>query len=211
MKLYPKLHAQAVPLAQRGWFLSGTIGISDLLALAEVCETATETELDAHVAACYRSDIANQMGDILREYPQRAFALQPAMDAHQREEYALSVPVFFAQADGIVFDGCARDLFMKKGKALRDLAEEELKAIAKHDPTTLELLQMLMWLPLSKPLPVSYGQTDRKEHGYDGLNRNTVLHGISLSEYATEENSLKAFSMLSYVASLMTQRKGSLP
>lgn len=208
MKLYPKLHAQVLPLARRGWFLSGAMGISDLMALADVCETSTADDLDAHVAALYRSDIKVQMKEILQTYPHRAFALHPALEAHQRGEYALSVPIFFAQADGIAFEDSKRYLFLnKKGEALRDVAAEELKALEAGAPTPLILLEMMMWQPLAEPLPVGYSQKERDSHSYNGLNRNTVLHGIALCEYATEENSLKAFSMLSYVASLMSQRK----
>lgn len=209
IKLYPKLQAQVLPLAQRGWFLSGAMGLSDLLALAEVCGSISDAELDAHVAALYRDDIANQMDSILREHPCRAFALQPALDAHQRGEYALSVPIFFAHSDGICFEEMKRELFLKQGTELREVAKDELLALQSSDPNSLRLLKELMWMPLSAPLPIGYSKTERGKHNYTGLNRNTVLHGLALAEYATEENSLKAFSMLSYITSLVSQHKDS--
>jgi hypothetical protein len=42
---------------------------------------------------------------------------------------------------------------------------------------------------------------DRKEARYNGLNRNTVLHGIDV-EYASELNSFKAFSLMCHAAGI---------
>jgi len=67
----------------------------------------------------------------------------------------------------------------------------------------LSTLVEINWIPFAEPLPVAYSEKARESSKYDGLNRNTIMHGIALEEYATEENSLRAFSMLSHIGSLM--------
>src|ERR1700687_4183931 len=41
LTLYPQLFAQVTPLAQRGWFISGYFGLSEIMELANICGTAT--------------------------------------------------------------------------------------------------------------------------------------------------------------------------
>ena len=69
-------------------------------------------------------------------------------------------------------------------------------------------MRVALWMPMAEQLPVAYNKAKRDEHGYQGLSRAAVLHGESLN-YATETNSLKAFSLLSYVASLLAATKKS--
>jgi len=64
------------------------------------------------------------------------------------------------------------------------------------------LLHEIMWLSVSEKLPIGYSKKERRNFNYDGINRHTVLHGIAMEDYATRENSLKAFSFLSYMSSL---------
>lgn len=52
-----------------------------------------------------------------------------------------------------------------------------------------------------------YNNKDRERFDYNGLDRYTVLHGFAIEEYATEENSLKAFSLLSSMTALMSTRE----
>ena len=123
------------------------------------------------------------------------------------------MPVFFAQAEGICFATLNKYIFTN-GKApggmdenIKAAAKERLERVKKPgDETnpydTLSMFMEIMWLPFAEPLPIGYGPKDRRSHNYEGLNRNTLMHGLDL-EYATEENSLKAFSMLSHVGSLL--------
>jgi hypothetical protein len=211
---YPKLKDASGSLAERGWFISGYFGMSEFLGLGMQCETASVDELERYVADMYRSSIDEHMRDLIRDYPQRAFAIKPAVDAHNRGEYALSVPLFFTQAEGISFATINKYIF-KNGKSkgdvdenIKDAAMLRLKAIKDSEDSvgvygmTSKLVE-IMWIPFAEPLPVAYGEKARESNKYDGLNRNTIMHGIALEEYATEENSLRAFSMLSHLGSLM--------
>lgn len=213
-RLYPKMKDSVGPLAARGWFISGYFGMSEFLELGVQCETASIDVLERYIADMYRSSVDEHMSDLIRDYPQRAFAIKPAVDAHNRGEYALSVPLFFAQAEGISFSAIKKFIF-KNGRSkgdvnenIKDAAMLRLKAIKDSEDSAeadgmMSTLVEIMWIPFAEPLPVAYGEKARESNQYDGLNRNTVMHGIALEEYATEENSLRAFSMLSHVGSLM--------
>lgn len=194
-------------MGQRGWFVSGYFGLSEIVELASICGTVIPDALDRHVADMYRTSVAEHGESLSRDYPTRTFAIQPAVAAHQRREYALSVPIFFAQAEGIFYDRAQKYIFRKeKGQNIRDAATKQLAAFAQAiEPyDTFSRFMQIMWQPFADPLPIGYSESDRSKHGYAGLNRNTVLHGIALAEYATEENSLKAFSLLSHVGALVS-------
>lgn len=212
-ELYPKLRVVMGPLAKRGWFISGNFGVSELMELARRCDSMSDRELDDWMASQYRSSLDEHGESLVKDYPHRAFAIKPALDAHTRGEFALSIPVFFAQAEGICFETLNKYIFTK-GKGPGG-ADENIKAAAlerlhrskanqnKSDPfDTMYFFMEMMWLPFAEQLPVGYGPKERRLHNYEGLNRNTVMHGLDL-EYATEENSLKAFSMLSHIGTLL--------
>ena len=124
------------------------------------------------------------------------------------------MPLFFIQAEGIRFAAIKKYIF-KNGRSkgdvnenIKDAAMLRLKAIKDSEGSAeaygmMSTLVEIMWIPFAEPLPVAYGEKVRESNQYDGLNRNTIMHGIALEEYATEENSLRAFSMLSHVGSLM--------
>jgi len=145
---------------------------------------------------------------MIRHYPEREFVLRPAGDAHLRGEYALSVMAFFAQIDGICFQATERYVFQGGDKHVSSLAAIKLETIERDDEGNLcgqffALLHEIMWLSVSEKLPMSYSEKERRTFNYEGINRHTVLHGVAMKDYATKENSLKAFSLLSYMAPLV--------
>ncbi len=56
---------------------------------------------------------------------------------------------------------------------------------------------------------MALNKTERRETGYRGLNRHTVMHG-GCTDYGTQENSLKAFSLLFLIVTLAEPYKKSL-
>ena len=59
--------------------------------------------------------------------------------------------------------------------------------------------------PLAETLPIGASEYERPT-GFDELNRHMVLHGESL-DYGTKINSLKAISLINYVAHVLTLEK----
>jgi hypothetical protein len=209
LSVYPALANAIVPLAQRGWFISMFFGLSEIDSLAVYVASESASDLDARMASLYREDISDHTESIFKYFPERAFAIRPAVAPHLRGEYALSVPIFLAQADGICFSGAGKHIFHGQGdENFLSYANGELASDKYADNDTVfvgffNLLWRIVLTSMSDKLPLQYSRRERAAADYTGLNRHTVLHGIALEEYATEENSLKAFSLLSCVASLL--------
>ena len=209
LQVYPQLFAAITPLAKRGWFISLHFGLSELDELAVISATKPEADLDKRLGELYAEDLSLHASEIAKKFPDRAFAINAAAAAHARGEFALSVPVFFIQADGICFVGAGKHLFQgQQSENFISHAQNELLSdkYPNSDSTMLSfynLLWKILLTSMSDRLPLQYSPKERGHHQYAGLNRHTILHGIAGSEYATEENSLKAFSLLSCVASLL--------
>jgi hypothetical protein len=116
--------------------------------------------------------------------------MKPAFNAHRREEYVLSIPIFLAQTDGICKEMAGYYLFIK----------------SLHRPSTAKYVDQMigdtfeaaLLSPLTVTLPISASEKERQV-GNEALKRHTVLHGESL-DYGTKVNSLKAVSLINYVA-----------
>jgi len=85
--------------------------MSEIMELAQRCDGITENEIDKCVADMYRSSFDEHGVSLIEDYSHRVFAIKPAIDAHRRGEYALSVPMFFAQAEGISFEALNKYIF----------------------------------------------------------------------------------------------------
>jgi hypothetical protein len=178
----------------------------DLLAQAAV---SSLDELEQCIAKLYKENFVTHLQSIIRDYPERDFILRPAGDAHLRGEYGLSITAFFSQIDGICFDAYEKYIFFRTGtdEHMSSLAALRLETVTQDDDNHpfsqfLNLRHEIMWRSISEKLPIGYSVKERKNFGYTGINRHTVLHGTATKGYATKENSLSAFSFLSYIASL---------
>lgn len=212
LETYPNLSSRLGMLAKRGWFISMFFGLDEFDQISTPEDIIDDSVLEGLITKFYRESLCDHSSLIIRSYPDREFAIGPALSAHLRGEYALSVPVFFVQAEGISYSVAGKNIFSgKKGGAghISSLAGEKISDLESEsseeeivDP--FRLLHLALWQQLSDHQPISYSAQKRKVEEYAGLNRHTVLHGEAL-DYATELNSLKAFSFLSYVASLLSR------
>ena len=200
---YPKLAQKIEYLASEGWFVSVFhLTFSELDKLSR--DDLSGDELVASVEGLYRERFDELVSSICNEYPDRKSIIQAAARAHRENSYELSVPVFFAQADGICSAKIERYLFISgrgNSENLVPVANEKLRELAFKDGL-MDLLEHVMWLPMAKVQPVALNRGGRRQIGYSGLNRHAVLHGDSV-DYANETNSLKAFSLLSHVGTLL--------
>lgn len=208
---FPILSTRIPMLAQRGWFISYGFGLRDFDSLAESAKFASDNELEQLVEDLYRKNLGSLVDHFNRNYPARQAIVEQAIYAHREKLYALSIPVFFAQSDGVCVERTKRHFFMgRPDQHVKAIAQEKtfaLQAEMQNDDEgqrVSKILELLMWAPLLEHHSIRYNDAKREEMGYLGLNRHTVLHGESL-DYATEVNSLKAFSLLSYMASLLEQ------
>lgn len=126
-------------------------------------------------------------------FPKRARILHSAFKAHYRGNYDLSVPVFLIQADGICYDVAGAQLFRKRHKV--PVITEYVRRLDAN-PLCIAFLH-----PLCISLPLTASEYERGP-GFDQLNRHQVLHG-ECTDYGTEVNSLRAISLLNYVAQML--------
>lgn len=181
-------------LGNHGWYLDLDMPPSFFLgklknALEDGDARAAEELLSQH----FEERLSAIETSIADSFPARSHIVRAAFSAHRRREYELSIPVFLAQSDGICKEVIGEHFFMKKHKKPRTAIYVEQIA---SDTYRAALLS-----PLAQSLPISASE---KERGADftGLNRHTVLHGESV-DYGTKENSLRAISLINYVAHVL--------
>ena len=132
---------------------------------------------------------------IVNRFPKRQKIISAAFNAHRRQEYQLSVPVLLTQTDGICKEVFHEYLFLKHDKKPRTAIYVE--------QFVSDTFMAAILSPLAQPLPIGASESERAK-GFTGLNRHMVLHGESL-DYGTKTNSLKAISLINYVAHVHTK------
>jgi hypothetical protein len=177
-----------------GWFFGWHDGLQSLMRLVESLATTPATTVDDVMVAYYRTNLEPFTNELINEYPNRAAAIKAAVDAHTsipNGGYFLSIPVFIAQADGLLAEitGLESPL-AHAAKAFRDKYSD--------DPEMLDLLYPVLELKASGFMMSAKAREDSAQasgQSFTALNRHQVMHG-ERSDYGTEVNSLKAFSFL---------------
>lgn len=111
LESYPNLAPRIEMLAKQGWFVSMYFGLHEFDQIASEALNVDCAALEEFLETIYRGAIEEHADSIIQEYPDREFSIVPALNAHLRGEYALSVPVFLAQADGICTSTVGKYLF----------------------------------------------------------------------------------------------------
>lgn len=140
----------------------------------------------------FRDDTDKLEAALVDRFPKRAPVISDAFAAHRRRSYNLSIPVFFAQADGIAWDRFGKTLFSR-----RTIDEADRLASDLREAVLRELFLALMWPKWPLALPAS-----ERPDEFDSLNRHQVMHG-EVCDYGTEENSLKAMSLLNFCSFIL--------
>jgi hypothetical protein len=194
----PERSREAMRLAlAEGWFFGWHEDLQTLIELVEGLNAAEPGLIEDVMATYYRTNLQHFSRRLVKEYPQRAEAIKAAVHAHNLIEngYILSVPVFIAQADGLLSEitGIASPL-----------QRENIKQFTNQYAADQEILDLLSpflnlkasnFLMQAKARDELVGQSGKS---FTALNRHQVMHG-ERSDYGTEINSLKAFSFLVFV------------
>ena len=171
-------------LSHNGWLLSPDTPVEQLRNLTDSLETNTSA-----ISSYFRERLDSIESELTEAYPRRSQILHDAFGAHRAGKYTLSVPVFLSQADGIWRDQFRKNFFERnRHNTLQD---------CKNDPQLQYVATMLTLLDpkeegMNNPL---WANEAKRGTSFDALNRHQVLHGESV-DYATEENSFKAISLL---------------
>jgi hypothetical protein len=180
-------------LAQHGWFMDLEMPMPGLWRLQKALESGDIAEAEAALIDYFRGRLPAIAESLEERYPHRGKIIKAAFTAHERGEYELSVPVFLVQADGICQELIDLELFRKKNKKPATAAYVE--------GIEVETFRSALLDPLAHCLPISASASERGPE-FSGLNRHQVLHGESFN-YGTELNSLRAVSLLNYIAHLL--------
>lgn len=208
-ELPEKSKAAMVLASSKGWFFGWDQSLEDVLLLVEKMAQIDPSEVDDLLSQYYRDNLQSLAHSLASQYPDRAAAINAAVRAHVElgsDGYYLSVPVFIAQADGLLTDitGVKSALMhSRKSTYSRDelQASEALRVRLQADQESLALVTQFLNLhehDFMKSAAVRVKATQVTRTAFTALNRHQVMHGES-SDYGTELNSLKAFSLLAAV------------
>lgn len=192
-KLPEQMRMALMNLANHGWFLDFKMPVPRIWKLNVVFERGEVSEAEVILIEYFKNRLGEIRDELAAAYPHRTRFLVPAFAAHERGEYALAIPTFLAQANGICKEITSAELFTKRnGRAATSDYIESVEA---------ETFLAAVLHPLTQRLPISTSQSER-ESRFVGLNRHTIMHGESL-DYDSEINSLRAISFLNYVGDVL--------
>jgi hypothetical protein len=177
-------------LAQHGWYVDPEMVITLPFDLAKLFDEGKSSEAETFLTDYFERKSVEICEHLSKGFPSRSRIMEAAFKAHRERDFALSVPVFLIQADGICWDLAGVQLYSKR----RDgHTTKVMQAIS-----NLELGDMRGALlhAITDVFPIAFGIEERKQ-APDCLNRHAVLHGESVS-YDTLENSCKAISLLAF-------------
>ena len=190
------MHRTLRVLAKQGWYVDPEMPWDSEAPEALHHFLRGEIDQGHHVLCAYFDrELGRIEGEIGRQFPERVPVLRQAFEAHRLGHYALSTPVFLAQADGICQQLTKCQLYTRGGEQLKRALD------GYHESPLLELL----CTPLTENNPITFKPSERA--GLVGiLNRHAILHGESL-DYGTHLNSCRAMSLLAYVCWALKKRE----
>lgn len=181
-------------LMRNGWFPDLSLSFLEIRQVAEAFNDSPEQAQAASEFLC--ASLRDQLHDVeaklISAFPNRSEILRDAFQAHRERKWNLSVTVFLTQVDGLFYDRFLKSLFSRADQD--ELAECIEEVSDELDSAMLRGLLYGDW-----PLAMSRGERAQQPGGFSELNRHRVLHG-EVTDFGTEENSLKAISLLNYCA-----------
>ena len=185
-------------LGEGGWFFDPEMPII-LLQILVLLFDQHPNKMAEWLRDFFRKRLDVIEGKLIDSYPHRGHIFRQAFEAHREGKYGLSVPVFLTQADGIFWERTPENqsLFISMQ---RKTASSKYSSQISHRYIEIWLHPLFILLPLW----MNKSERDDRSESFVGLNRHQVLHGVSV-DYDTEQNSLKAISLLSYLQWILSR------
>ncbi|MDP3836334.1 MAG: hypothetical protein Q8Q82_20465 [Hydrogenophaga sp.] len=192
-RLPVQLQTAVLALAARGWFYDHEADLSDYWKAEEMIRTGDVAAADVLMARHFESRLDAIESDLCVRLPHRASKIRNAVAAHRRQEFDLAIPALLAQADGVCKELRGGHFFLMDRTTRRPEADPYARA------NSNTVFNQVLHMALVEQIPLK--QQMRKRSGAEArlLNRHAVMHGESL-DFDTKENSLRALSLLNYVA-----------
>lgn len=192
-KVPAEMRELSTELAKRGWYINMDMPFKFLYTVRPLIKAAKVKEVDKIMVSYLQHHLEPVENEIMSVFPLRAQILSAAFRAHVQKTYTLSVPVFLAQADGVCSELLGVGVYSRKNRIPKTASAVEQ---FKHDDFLSSILE-----PLRVSGALAASEDERHQYRYI-LNRHEVLHGKSLN-YATELNSFRSISLLSYLCSVV--------
>lgn len=151
--------------------------------------------LDDFMANHLNDDWDNIRANIIQLCPNRTHILDNAFKLHKTGNYIASIPLFLSQADGICCESLKSFLFTGND------TEQNIKKLIESGEIETTMLTEIFLEPFSLKNHHNSGISKSSEKAKNKApNRNGILHGHRKHlDYGTELNSLKCFSLLSFI------------
>jgi len=202
MDSLPEKTKTAMEIVQKeGWFL-GFYDFSSFSELTQLVDGIIDHQENINFLMCdfYSRNLDVIEAKLADMYPERKRVICAAINAHKRGDddgYLLSIPVFIAQADGLLKDFFGKDLILSQRN--KSTVSEMIVEYSKVDDDYFPISLLLTPLGAMHGTEFLATKKDRGKHGdLSFINRNEIMHGIN-SCYGSKENSLKVLSFLAYV------------
>ena len=209
LEAMPDLSKKAVILASsKGWFFSMNDSLEEVLMLIENLD---DVNLDEEMARYWRKNLDAVEIKLCQRYPDRSTPITAAFAAHKsfgNDGYFLSIPVFIAQADGLlaeILNINSQPMSISRDKNSKISKETNAaNALRARGITELDSHGLLHQIYDMHNFDLIKSKIERKKTAessgkpFSALNRHQVMHG-ECCDYGNEINSLKAFSLLAFV------------
>lgn len=181
-------------LGDFGWYLPSLNHPCNLpTQLAEELIKGNEDYVNKEMCIMIKKEFKYLCNQLLDKNHKRIKLLKSAFKAHKSKKYALSVPVFLSQAEGICKEISGHSLFLKDREHNCPQTKKYIDSLNKNS-FIISYLE-----PLRIVLPIIFSGKDNQNVKF---NRHRILHGEDIM-YDTELISLKAFSLLSYINTIL--------
>jgi hypothetical protein len=174
-----------VSLAQFGWYIGANIPLLKALDAMTYAKLGKQSEIDKLFFKYYSNNLDKLASEIGNQYSSRKPIIDEAVKCHNSKMFYASTSLFLAQADGI----CNGELF--KTRRSKEAIKKFIKESSESDKISAYLS------PILEESAIDIYHPDKDRFNSD-LNRHGVMHGYD-TDYGTEMNSLKAFSLVCYI------------
>jgi len=191
-----KIPESTKALAEEGWYLPLDFHPVIVNRMAQLIKDGNTDLADSEMIEFLDDELLNILEQIKIRFPHRSNAINASVRAHKNCDYYLSIPVFFAQIEGICNELTGTRIFkIKKGQSKTTDWINTVKSDS--------ILRMLL-----EPLGIIGPMRQAQEFGNPlGINRHDILHGDCYDYGDSKVNSYKVLSLLNYISDTVFEAK----
>ena len=180
-------------IANYGWYIDARITLGHANDLMERAINGEVQFLDNYFSKYYGENMEHLAESITKRQNSREKIVMEGVQCHNEGKYYASTILFLSQADGT----CNGQLFRTKKEK-----ESLKKYLAKTESRSFNNILFQM---ITSENTIDEGYSKKEKNG-NSLNRHSVVHGLDV-DFGTRINSLKAFSLLTFVTDWVDRYK----